>query len=71
MNSRAQPSGTSATIQPKAPSAPAAIRPPIQATRTARFQSLAPAATPTSVVRPEPMPKASGTSMNSSRTPMP
>ena len=31
----------------------------------------APTATPTSVVRPEPMPKASGTSMNSSRTPMP
>ena len=48
-----------------------ATRLPIQAARTARRQSLAPAATPTMVVRPEPMPKASGTSMNSSRTPMP
>ena len=71
MKSRAQPSGTKATIQPQAPIAPAAVRLPIQAARTARFQSLAPAATPTRVVRPEPMPKASGTSMNSSRTPMP
>ena len=35
------------------------------------LEEIKPAATPTRVVRPEPMPKASGTSMNSSRTPIP
>ena len=49
----------------------AAVSEPIQATRLARRQSLAPAATPTRVVIPVPIPKASGARMPSVRTPMP
>src|SRR5258705_22887 len=66
-NSREKLSGTSAIAQPMAPVRPNAAKPPIQAARLARLKSPAPAATPTMVVSPVPMPKVSGDRMSPSR----
>jgi hypothetical protein len=63
--------GTSATTSPIAPSSAAEAAAAVHATRRARAVSPRPIARPTIGTAATPMPKAIGTSMNSSRAPMP
>jgi hypothetical protein len=71
VKARATASGNSATAAPLDPARMKAAAQPIQATRRAPAQSSAPTARPTSAVRADPMPKASGIIRKSSRAEMP